>query len=306
MSALEMLVAENAAADNGEIRIAADEVVGEQFNEVKKLGKHRTVDHHGNMLGIEHDAVFVVVDIGAVLKVPVCPGNGERDHAVILSGRVVDASRIALIFQTKLALGIAGLRCRFRGGDSLRILLRLAQVDRNIKISVFRGGHPPHILLDAVAADIVNILREAVKPVCCRCGTFRIVLRKQLAHLMRGRCQNAHQLRIKKITAGGILTAYAAPHSVIQQPLQNLLQRHGSGFLKLKLVQLQNFQNPVCNICLVTRIKQVFAESVLDQSRNIGINLHGIHSFIVPECLPEAGWLTRDIFLRQEPARSRL
>ena len=76
------------------------------------------------MLGIEHDAVLVIVHIGAVLQEPICPGNPDRNDPVILPCRVIHPAGIALILRAELALGIAGLGGVLRSSDSLGIFFR--------------------------------------------------------------------------------------------------------------------------------------------------------------------------------------
>ena len=125
---------------------------------IQQLGKGGSVDDHGYVLGIEHNAVFVVIDIGAVLEVPGAACNGEGNDAQILPRRMIDASRVTLVFRAKLALGIARLGRIFCCCDGLGVLLRLGKVDGDIQITVFRRRLPSHVLLDAITADVIRIL----------------------------------------------------------------------------------------------------------------------------------------------------
>ena len=58
-AALEVHVAEDAAAHNGQVRIAAAGVVGEQRHKIEQLLKGAGRDGHGRRLMGEHDAVPV-------------------------------------------------------------------------------------------------------------------------------------------------------------------------------------------------------------------------------------------------------
>ena len=58
------------------------------------------------MLGIKHDAVLVIIYIRRILEAPLAVINSHRNNAVILSGRVVDTTGIALIFTAEQTFGI--------------------------------------------------------------------------------------------------------------------------------------------------------------------------------------------------------
>ena len=64
---LKVLMAQNAATHDGQVSVTADEVAGEDRDEIQQLGKCRPVNLHGDVPGIESNAVLVVVHIGAVL-----------------------------------------------------------------------------------------------------------------------------------------------------------------------------------------------------------------------------------------------
>ena len=95
MSALEMLVRQNAAADNGKVGIAAEEVVRELLHKAEQLVKGRPIDDHRRMLGVHDDGVFVVVHIRRILEAPRLAVHRDRHNTKILSGRVRDGSRVA-------------------------------------------------------------------------------------------------------------------------------------------------------------------------------------------------------------------
>jgi len=135
--------------------------MGEHGHKVQEFFKSRLVDDHGSMLGVEHDAVFVVVHIGAVLQEPLAVCDGQRDDSVVLPGRMIHPAGRTFVFRAQKTLGIAGLGCVLCCRNGLGVLLRLTEVDGNIQVTVLSRGLPTHILLDAVAADIVRILATA-------------------------------------------------------------------------------------------------------------------------------------------------
>ena len=169
-AALEVVMAQNGAAHDGQIRVGAHEVVGELADEVQLLAEGGAVDLHGDVLAVEDDAVLVVVDIGAILEEPALSVNGDGDDPVILAGGMVHPAGVALILPAQLALGVAALGRRLGGGDGPGVLLRLGEVDGDVQVPELRGGNPLHVPGDAVAADVVRVLAEVVKPVG---GTLR-------------------------------------------------------------------------------------------------------------------------------------
>ena len=84
LAALEVHVAEDAAAHNGQVRIAAAGVVGELRHKIEQLLKGAGRDGHGRMLMGEHDAVLVVIYIGAVLQIPGLSAERQRHHTCLL------------------------------------------------------------------------------------------------------------------------------------------------------------------------------------------------------------------------------
>ena len=67
-----MVVGQNGTAHDRKIRIGAQEIVGEQLDEIEELYKGRSLDLHGHMLAAENDTVLVIVHIGRILEKPVC------------------------------------------------------------------------------------------------------------------------------------------------------------------------------------------------------------------------------------------
>ncbi len=89
-AALEMVMAQNGAAHDGKICVAAHKVVGELLNEVQQLVEGSFVDLHRGMMPVQNDAVLVIVDVGAVLEEPVLLIDGNGDDPVVLPGGMVE------------------------------------------------------------------------------------------------------------------------------------------------------------------------------------------------------------------------
>ena len=164
--ALEVVMAQNRTAHNRQIGIGSDVVVRELPNKVKQLAECRFIDFHRHMLSVEQNAVLVVVDIRRILEEPVAPVDGHRYKAMVLPRRVVHPPRIALIFHAQLAFRVPGLRGIPCSGNGSRILFRFGKVDRNLQRAVFAGIEPLLIFGQPVAADIIGVFAEGVKPVC--------------------------------------------------------------------------------------------------------------------------------------------
>ena len=223
VTALEVLMGQDAAADDGQVSIGADEVVRELGHKVQQLFNGCLIDDHRGVLGVEYDAVLGIVHIGAVLQVPVFSCKLHGNDPVILPGRMIHSTGIALVFYAQQALGIVGLGSCLCGSDGLGILFRLAQVDGDIQIAILSRSLPAHILLDTVAADVVGVLAEAVVPF----GSFLRALFVQSSELAANfsgqRSQDAHQLGVEQVTAGDVIGDDAFADCVVRQTLQNLL-----------------------------------------------------------------------------------
>ena len=199
MSALEMFMRQNRSADNREIRIRSDKVMRELPDKVKQLFKRAAVNLHRHMLRVEHNTVFIIVDIRRVLKAPVPARDPDRNHAVIFPCRMIRSAGISDILIAELTLRIGRLGRIARRGDCPRVLLRLGQVDRDVEIPVLRGRQPPHILCDPVPSDIIGVLTERIIPVRRLTRAFLIQGVKLPIHLRRSRRQISHQLCVKQI-----------------------------------------------------------------------------------------------------------
>ena len=164
--------------------------MGELHHKIKQLAERRALDLHRRMLTVEHNAVLVVIHIGAVLKVPTAFVDRQGDNTVIFARGMVHAARIALVFLAELALRVGALRREARCRDGLRVFFRLREVDCDIQIAVRRFGDPFQIARDAVAADIVGILAETIKSIVNKEFIILFLLLTTFADLKRVRLNN--------------------------------------------------------------------------------------------------------------------
>ena len=114
------------------------------------------------MLRIENNAMLIVVNLRGVLQTPLAVVYGNGNNPVVLSGREVYASCISLTFTAEHTFRISALLCGFGGGDCFGVLFRLRKVNGNIKVTVFRGGHPFNVLFNSVTADIIAVATEFI------------------------------------------------------------------------------------------------------------------------------------------------
>ena len=271
VTALEVVVAQDAAAHNGQVCIAAHEIVGEQAHEVQQLAEGGTLDLHGGVLAVEHDAVLVVVDIGAVLQIPCAAVDGQRDDAVVFAGGMVHPACIALVLHAELALGVGALGGQLGGGNGLGILFGLREVDGDIQIAVGGLGDPLHVPLDAVAADVIGILAEFIEPVGGGLGAlFLVPLLKVGADNGGARGQHTHQLGVKQVAGGGIVLAHAPGHGIVHQRFQDALEV-GVADISLglgKAVQLHGHQQLIADVDLVIGQDEPGVQPIVDELLN--------------------------------------
>ena len=188
---------------------------------------------------------------------PALTGDGDRDGAQVLASGMVHAACVSLIFRAEHTLGVAGLGRQLRCCDGLGVLFRFAEVDCYIQIAVLGGRFPPHILLDAVAADVVGILGEVIIPVGSSLRALPVQLSKSLMYFAGWRRQDSHQLGVKEIPAGDVIVTDIPRHSIIQQPLKHILQTHGFRLGGLVAVQLHSLQQLIGHIDDITRLNQL-------------------------------------------------
>ena len=122
--------------------------------------------------------MLVKVRVRAVLEAPALAIKLDGDNAQILAGGVSaavgygGASGIALVFDAKLAGGIllARVLCGTGRGDIARVLLRLGEVDGDLKIAPVGGGAPFDVARDGGTAHVAGVAAQAVEPVGCGAG----------------------------------------------------------------------------------------------------------------------------------------
>ena len=199
MPSLEMIVAQDRSSHDRQVSVRSQEIVRESLDKVKELAESVVVDRHGNVAGVEHDAVLIVVDIRGILESPGTALDSDRNDPVVLSGRMIHSAVISLVLNAQLALGITalgGVSCR---GDRLGILLRLGEIDSDIEFAVLRLSLPPSVFGDPVSSDIICIPGEIIIPVGRPDGIFIVNPAELRDDFTRSGCQNAHDLRIEEI-----------------------------------------------------------------------------------------------------------
>ena len=96
-AALIVLMRQDGAADDRQVRVGADRIVREQFNELQKPDECLTVNFHRPVFIRKDDAVLIVVYIGRVLQIPGLPAQSEGNVADCLPRGVIETSRVTLV-----------------------------------------------------------------------------------------------------------------------------------------------------------------------------------------------------------------
>ena len=188
------------SAYDRQVSVRAYEVVRELTDKVEQLGEACPVYLHRRMLAVEADAVLIIVNIRRILQEPVRPVDRDRNYPVVLSCRVVYSACIAFILSAQLTSRINGCRHVAGSSYSLRVLLRLGQVDRYIQVAVLCRSDPLHILADAVSSYIVGILTELIVPLSSSLRTLSVFCPELTYYLCRPRCEPAHDLCIEEVS----------------------------------------------------------------------------------------------------------
>ena len=289
VAALEVVVGQNRAADNRQVGVGADKVVRKLPHKVEQLAKAGAVDLHRDVLAVEADTVFVVVDIGRILQEPRRAVDGDRHDAVVLAGRVVDPSGIAFILRAQLAAGIVGGGQVAGGGNRLRVLFRLGQVDGDVQLAVFGHRLPLHVAGDAVAADVVGVLAKPVVPVGGLLRALPVESVEFFDHLRRPRRQHTHQPGIKQVAVNdAVLFEHTALIGVVQQGVQHRRQVDlfpNGDFRQGAAVQLQHLQQGVDRPVFLLRLDELFFQRIGNQFCNRLVAVH-LYSSSNP-----CGWL---------------
>ena len=275
VAALEMLMAQDGAAYNGQVGVRAYKVVGEGGDKVQELVKGGLVDLHGHVLAVEDNAVLVVVHIGGVLQVPLASGDGDGDDPVVGPGRVVQPACVALILLAQLALGVAGLGGVFGGGNGLGVLFGLGEVDGDIQVAVFAFVGPAQVLGDAIAADIVRVAAECIVPVRGILRADGILLPEAADDLPGHGGESAHDPGVKNIPGSDVVLAQALLAGIVQDPRQDLLQVLAEKLIRGGVVlPVQEVQEPVGQHLVVHRLGKAGIHGVGHQRIDICLNFH--------------------------------
>ena len=223
VTALEVIVREDGASHNRQIRIRSHEVMRELMHKVEQLRKSIALYLHRRVLAVKTDAVLVVIDIGRILQKPRLFVDCNRHNAEILPRGMVYTSRIALILRAKKTARIVRGRKISCRRYVLRILFGLGEIDADIHLPVCRVHLPSKILCTALAANVVHVLTERIIPIRCRLRTLRIQRFEARNDLGRTRCQAPHKFRVKEIPVGHrVLGNKPLFVSVITEDVQSL------------------------------------------------------------------------------------
>ena len=114
------------------------------------------------MLSVENDTMLIVIYIRGILEAPLSAVYRYRYDSVVFPCRMIGAACVPLILAAELALRITALLGKLCGGNRLRVLLRLGQIDCDINIAILRLGYPLHILAHTVSSYIIRITAELI------------------------------------------------------------------------------------------------------------------------------------------------
>ena len=108
MSTLVVVMGQDGAAHDWQVRIGTGKVMWEDCHELCQVLKGLPGNLHWHMLTVEYDAVLVVVGIWGVLQEPAVAVEIQWNQAVGLAGRMVGMTGKALVFTAQETLWIAG------------------------------------------------------------------------------------------------------------------------------------------------------------------------------------------------------
>ncbi len=287
-AALEVVVAQDGAADDGQVRVRAEEVVRELSDEVEEFPERGPVDLHGHMLAVQDDAVLVIVNVGRVLETPVALIDGDRDDAVVLPRRVVHASGIALVLEAQLALRVRALLRGLGGRDVSRVLLRLREVDGDVDVPEFTGHAPADVLRDPGGPDVVGVLAELVEPVGRLLGRFTIQASERLDDVGRPRGDGTHEGGVEQVPAGDALALQKALlRRIVDESVEDVVEAF-EGYIahRVIIVEAQFLQQGVDEVMTVRVFREAVCDSIVHQCADGGINLvHSCSSINVSRCI---------------------
>ena len=125
MTSLKMIMTQNGAANDRQVGIGSQEIMWELFYKIKQLHKRRAVNLHRGMLPVKDNTMLIIIYIWGILKSPAALIHRDADNTVIVSGRMIQTTCVALILHAKQTFRVAALLCQLGSRDSLRIFLRL-------------------------------------------------------------------------------------------------------------------------------------------------------------------------------------
>ena len=285
-----MLMRQNGAAYNREVRIGADRVVREHLNKLKQTDKGIVLNLHRHMIAGQYDAMLIVINIRAVLHVPLLPGKCQRKKTDVLSCRMIQSSRIAHILRAEKALGILLLLLVQSSRNRLGILLRLGKIDGDVKLSVTGLRHPFAILPDPVGADIITVAGKLVKIICGLLRALLILLMERTDHLGRSGCQTPHQSGIEQIAACNSVLNHISLCSIVEQISKDLLKLRKLFFLRKRALsevcgrlQPQSIHEEIFRIITILLRNQILRNSISSKSLHCSFRCFKYHS-VFPLC----------------------
>ena len=257
--------------------------MGKRLHEIQQLFKGRPVDLHGHVLGIEDDAVLIVVNVGRVLQAPRFAADRDGDNAVVCPGGVVHAPGIALVLPAQLALGVGRLRSVFRRGNGLGVLLGLAQIDGDVHFAILAFVLPAHIFRDAVASDVVGVTAELVVPVRGLLRADSVLFLEGTHHFPGHRRHRTHNPGVENIPGCDVVLAQALGCGVVQNAAQDFLQVFVLGLIGGFIIVLaQNIQQTVGEHLMVHRLGKPPVHGVGNKGIDAGFNFHASTSISTP------------------------
>ena len=197
MSALEMVVTQDRASHDWQIGVGTQEIMRELFDKIKELAESCLIYFHWNMLTVENDAVFVVINVWRILEAPVAAIDCDRNNAVVFASWMVDASCITLVFHAEQTLWIAACLGIFGSRDGFWIFLRFGKIDGDVNCTIVALDRPAFVFAYAVATDIVTVLAELVEVISGSLWALLIFFCELLLYLSRSWHQAVHQFGIK-------------------------------------------------------------------------------------------------------------
>ena len=285
MTALEVLMAQNRAANNGQVGIGAHKVMREGLDKVQQLFKCGLIDLHGNMLGIENDTMLVVINVGTILQTPGLIADGNRHDPMIGTGGMVHPSCITLILHTQLALGVSRLGGVLGSSNGFRVLLRFAQIDGDIQLAIFALILPAHILLDAITADVVGVTGEFIIPVSSINWRQGILFPESINHFSGHGSNCTHDSGIENILGSDAVITDTLGNCIVQNACQNLFQILALGFIGgFIIIFAENIQQTVGQHLMIQRVCQTGVHGIGDQRINVGFDFHHSTSISTPPC----------------------